>query len=232
MPAPLSIVIPTLNAADALPATAEALLEGASSGLVRELVISDGGSTDATERVAKELGAVWVTGPAGRGPQLRRGVAASRAPWVLLLHADTHLSPGWAEVAYRHMHDNPDRAAWFRLRFRASGIAPRLVAGGANLRSRVFGLPYGDQGLLIARALLEEVGGVPDLPLMEDVTLARALRGRLVGLAAEAETSAERYAREGWLWRVTANLGTLARFALGGDPAVLKARYDGQGRGK
>lgn len=226
MPAPLSVVIPTLNAARALPQTAEALLEGVSSGVVGDLVISDGGSSDETALVTQELGATWVAGPPGRGGQLRRGVAASTGDWLLLLHADTHLSAGWAEVAYRHMTEHPDAAGWFRLRFRAEGAMPRLVAGGANLRSRVLGLPYGDQGLLISRALLEDVGGVPDLPLMEDVALARALRGKLRGLAAEALTSAARYERDGWVRRATANLSTLARYKLGADPAALKARYE------
>lgn len=226
MPARLSIVIPTLNAASALPATADALLEGVSSGLVRELVISDGGSTDETRAVASELGAHWVEGPPGRGGQLRRGVEAATGDWLLLLHADTHPAPDWAKAVYEHMIARPDEAAFFRLRFRADGFAPRLVAGGANLRSRYLGLPYGDQGVLISRALLDAMGGVPDLPLMEDVALARALKGRLRPLGVHVTTSAERYETDGWVKRVMANLGTLLRYGLGADPARLKARYE------
>ncbi len=232
MPAPLSVVIPTLNAAEALPATTDALLEGATSGLVRELVISDGGSTDGTEAAARELGAVWVNGPAGRGAQLARGVAAASGDWVLLLHADTHLAPGWSDVARDHMNTAPEAAGWFRLRFRAEGLPPRLVAGGAVLRSRWLGLPYGDQGLLVSRRVLGEVGGVPDLPLMEDVALARALKGRLRELPCAAWTSAARYARDGWARRVVGNLSTLARYALGADPSDLKRRYERAGSGK
>lgn len=226
MQAPISVVIPTLNAATALPATADALLEGVSSGLIRDLVISDGGSTDATAEVAEALGAIWITGAAGRGGQIARGVAACDGPWLLLLHADTHLSPGWAQIAHKHIQTAPNRAGWFRLRFRANGLAPRIVASGANLRSRLFGLPYGDQGLLIARDTLQAVGGVPDVPLMEDVRLARALRGKLTELDAEAQTSAERYARDGWARRVALNLATLTQFALGADPSQLKTRYE------
>ncbi len=230
MPAPLSVVIPTLNAAPHLPDVAEALLEGVSSGLVRELVISDGGSTDATRDAARALGAIWVDGESGRGGQLRRGIEASSGDWLLLLHADTQLSEGWAKVAHDHMISQPTKAGWFRLRFRAKGMAPRIVAGGANLRSRIFGLPYGDQGLLLSRDTLQTVGGMPDLPLMEDVALARALSGRLVGLGADALTSAEKYQRDGWVRRVLSNLGTLARYRLGADPASLKARYDARTR--
>lgn len=225
MPASLSVVIPTLNAADALPGTAEHLLEGVSSGLIRELVISDGGSTDATLSVARELGARVVEGPPTRGGQIARGTEATNAPWLLLLHADTHLSANWTHAVRAHMKDAHDRAGYFRLRFRATGLTPRVVAGGANFRSRLLGLPYGDQGLLISAELLERIGGVPELPLMEDVALARRLRGRLVLIDAFASTSARRYLEEGWSRRVTRNLLNLALFRLGADPASLARRY-------
>lgn len=226
MRAPLSIVIPTFDAAAELPQTAEALLAGATSGLVREMVISDGGSQDDTLEIARDLGAIVVSGPAGRGGQLARGVAAAKGPWVLLLHADTHLGDGWDVVAHDHMTKHPDKAAWFRLRFRASGLAARVVAGGANLRSKYLGVPYGDQGLLVSRKTLASVGGVPDVALMEDVLLARALRGRLRGLDCEALTSAARYESDGWTKRVSRNLGTLTRFYLGASPKALKQRYE------
>lgn len=225
MPAPITVVIPTLDAADALPATADALLEGVTCGLVAGLVISDGGSADGTREVAKELGAVLVEGPPGRGGQLARGVAAADSDWVLMLHADTWLSPGWSAAARSHIAEHADKAGYFRLRFRAGGLAPRLVAGGANLRSRLLGLPWGDQGLLVSRRVLASVGGVPELPLMEDVALARRLRGRLRMIGAEALTSAERYERDGWGRRVAANLWTLLRYALRADPDRLAARY-------
>ncbi len=226
MPAPISVVIPTLNAAHVLPATADALLAGATEGLIGELVLSDGGSTDQTEDVARELGAVWVTGPAGRGGQIARGVEASKGDWLLILHADTWLSEGWTEVARRHIALTPDKAGWFQFRFRAKGMAPRLIAGGANLRARYLGLPSGDQGLLISRNLLDAAGGVPDLPLMEDVALARRLKGQLVPLNADALTSAERYIADGWTRRVTRNLTTLTRYLMGADPSALKARHE------
>lgn len=225
MPAPLSVIIPTLNAENELPATADALLSGVSAGLIREVVISDGGSQDRTLEIAKELGAVIATGPASRGGQFQRGVTTSKGEWLLLLHADSWLSPGWEGLVLSHMNEAPDKAAWFRLRFRARGIAPTLVAMGANFRSRWFNLPYGDQGLLISRTLLESIGGVPDIPLMEDVAVARALRGKLLELKAGIFTSADRFERNGWIKRTTHNLGTLRRYLAGEDPAELAVRY-------
>lgn len=225
MPAPLTVVIPTLNAADDLPATASALMPGVAAGLIRALVVSDGGSEDGTLALADALGAVVVSGPAGRGGQIRRGVAAADTDWVLILRADTWPAGDWVAALTAHLAKHPDKAGYFHLRFRAEGIAPRLVEGWANLRSRLFKLPYGDQGLVISRHVMAEVGGMPDLPIMEDVALARALRHRLRPLPALALTSAERYQRAGWLRRGSRNLLTLLRYLAGASPKDL-ARPD------
>ena len=228
MPAPITVIVPTLNAAHLLGETTDALLPGLTDGLITELILTDGGSNDDIQTVAKELGARLVTGTPGRGAQLARGIEAARSPWLLLLHADTHLSDDWAKAAVHHMNTAPDKAGHFRLAFRASGGWPRITAAGANLRSRLFGLPYGDQGLLIQQSTLSQIGGMPSLPLMEDVALARRLKGRLIQLNATAYTSAERYIQDGWLARTTANLGTLARYLAGQDPEQLIARYRGK----
>ena len=222
MRAPLSVVIPTLDAARELPGCLAALPEGLV--LIREVVVSDGGSRDTTTAIAREAGAEVVAGPPGRGGQIRRGVAASRGEWLLVLHADTRLDPGWSGAVGAHLAGGGE-AAWFRLAFRAEGIAPRLVARWANLRSRL-GLPYGDQGLLVPRALLDAVGGYDDVPLMEDVALARRLRGRMRGLRHVARTGAARYEAEGWGRRGARNLLTLARYLGGADPARLARGYE------
>ena len=229
MRAPVSVVIPTLEAAERLAPCVAALGEGLMAGLVRELVIADGGSSDAIEAVAEALGARLVRAPRGRGPQLAAGARAAEGEWLLFLHADTVLAPGWAEAALAHMQARPDRAGWFRLRFDRGGARARLVAGWANLRAGALGLPYGDQGLLVSRAVYEAAGGYPEIPLMEDVALARRLgRRRLARVGAEATTSAERYAREGWLRRGARNLATLALYFLGVPPERLARRYAGR----
>lgn len=219
------MIVPTLNAASDLPGVAASLGEGLEAGLITELVISDGGSADATVAIAEALGANVVSGAPSRGAQLRRGAGASRGDWLLFLHADTELAPGWTEAVRQHIAQHPAAAGYFRLAFRSKGPAPRLVATWANLRSRAFGLPYGDQGLLISRQRLDAVGGVPDMPLMEDVALARALRGRLRPLPAVARTSAARYERDGWLRRSFGNGWTLARYLFGTPPERLAETY-------
>jgi len=225
MRAPISIIIPTLNAGAALATCAGSLMEAVEAGLVRELIISDGGSTDETRVIAEGLGAVLLEGPAARGGQIARGVEVASGTWLLILHADSVLAPGWSADAEAFMTRSPERAGYFRLRFDVGGPAAAWIAGWARFRARVFSLPYGDQGLLVARDLLCSVGGVPDLPLMEDVALARRLSGRFTPLSTEITTSAERYLQDGWFRRGARNLGLLARYFGGADPADLADRY-------
>ncbi|EAP77735.1 TIGR04283 family arsenosugar biosynthesis glycosyltransferase [Roseovarius nubinhibens] len=222
MRAKLTVIIPTLNAEATLPVCLAALFEGVEAGLIRELLISDGGSGDATAQIADEVGAELVTGTASRGGQLRRGAAMARGEWLLILHADTRLAPGWSAAVAAAMAAG--RPGYFKLRFDAPGLAPRLVAGWANLRARLFGLPYGDQGLLISRRAYEAAGGYPDIPLMEDVALVRKLP-RLTRIEAEALTGAEKYLRDGWLRRGAGNLWRLTRYLLGADPNRLARKY-------
>ncbi|MBQ0751150.1 MAG: TIGR04283 family arsenosugar biosynthesis glycosyltransferase [Roseovarius sp.] len=229
MRAALSVVIPTRNAGAGLPSCLAALMEGLEAGLIRELIVSDAGSEDATLQIADAAGAVIVQGAASRGGQLRRGAQVAGGDWLLFLHADTVLPPGWAGVVSARMAQGGPAA--FRLAFDAAGVMPRLVAGWANLRSRVLGLPYGDQALLIARNDYEAVGGFADIPLMEDVAIARALKGRIALLPLAVTTSAARYQREGWLWRGARNLWTLIRYLCGVDPEVLAKAYRRGGRG-
>lgn len=224
MRAALSVIMPTLNAAEALPETLAALFEGVQAGIIRELIVTDGGSTDQTPVIAAAAGAIVVTGPASRGGQLRRGVAAAQGPWLLILHADTVLLPGWPAVVADHLAQHQSAAA-FRLGFDERGVMPWLVAGWANLRTRTFDLPYGDQGLLVPQSLLQAVGGYPDQPLMEDVALARRLRGRIRLLPMSVRTSAARYRSGGWLRHGARNLWRLIRYLSGADPASLARGY-------
>lgn len=224
MRAPISVIIPTLNAGEDLPACLMALGEGLNEGLIRELIVSDGGSSDTTLRTAESAGAQVVTGPPSRGGQLRRGAAAAEGAWLLFLHADSQFAEGWTRAVKRHLLT--DKAAAFRLTFRSRHPMARLTEAWANLRSRLFGLPYGDQGLLIPRQLYDEIGGYAEIPLMEDVAIARALRGRLTLLSATVTTSAARYRRDGWSHRGARNLVTLTRFLMGTPPKTLAKTYD------
>jgi rSAM/selenodomain-associated transferase 2 len=215
----LSVVIPTLNAAATLPATLRCL-DG-----VADIVVADGGSIDATAAIAADQGATVLTLPPGRGGQIAAGIATARHPWLLLLHADTRLQPGWQRVVAARMTDK-ERAAYFRFALDSAHWRAGLLRGAVALRCRLFALPYGDQGLLIHRDLLHAVGGMRDLPLMEDVDLVRRLgRKRLVAMDVEAVTGAARWERDGWTRRSARNLLCLSLYFAGVKPATIARLY-------
>jgi glycosyltransferase involved in cell wall biosynthesis len=268
----LSVVIPTLNAAATLGATLAALSEGV--GLVREIIVVDAGSSDATPEIARDAGAAAIAAPPGRGAQLAAGAAHVRGDWLLFLHADTVLEQGWAATV-RNFIENPtiarlrplplagegrvragaadptlpalgvsgsqpsprpspasgrgvgEQVAYFRLRLDDPSPAARRVERLVSWRCRAFGLPYGDQGLLISAAAYRALGGYRALPLMEDVELVRRLgRARLVELPAAAITSAERYRRDGWWRRPLRNLVCLAAYFAGVPPRLIARLYE------
>jgi rSAM/selenodomain-associated transferase 2 len=219
----LSVVIPALNAAAGLPGTLAAL--GAAPA---EIVLVDGGSTDATAAIATEQGARVVPAPRGRGVQLAAGVAAAQGPWLLLLHADTRLDPGWPEAVRRAMRE-PGRAWHFRFALDDAGPAARRLERAVAWRCRRLALPYGDQGLLLHRDLLAAIGGIRPLPLMEDVDLVRRLgRQRLGALDVAAVTSAERWRRDGYKRRSARNLLCLGLWFAGVPPRIIARVYAGR----
>jgi rSAM/selenodomain-associated transferase 2 len=227
-PAPLSVVIPTRDAAVSLPACVAALDEGRGTGLIREIVVVDGASRDGTPALAVALGARVIAAPPGRGAQLAAGAESAAGDWLLFLHADTVLSPGWpaAVAAFLAAPGSAAAAGYFALRLDDAGRAPRLLERGVALRSRWLGLPYGDQGLLLAAGFYRALGGFRPLPLMEDVDLARRIgRRRLRALAAAATTSAARYRRRGYGARVVRNLTCLGLYFLGVPPRLILRLY-------
>lgn len=227
MPAPLSIIVPALNAQQVLPLCLASLMPGLETGLIREVIVVDGGSDDQTRRVAEGSGATVVSADeTGRAAQLIEGAAQARGDWLLFLHADTALSRDWAERAKAHLNEHRDKAATFTLAFRSDHPMARTVARRANWRARTFGLPYGDQGLLISRKHYQAIGGYPQTPFMEDVQMVRAIgKNRLNLLSAEARTDASKYDRDGWRRRSWRNTYLITRFLLGAKPENLAKSY-------
>ncbi|MEM1200170.1 MAG: TIGR04283 family arsenosugar biosynthesis glycosyltransferase [Pseudomonadota bacterium] len=227
----LTVIIPTLNVDQALESTLTALVPAVVSGVVRQLIVSDGGSQDHTVALAHEAGADIVTGPPGRGNQLALGASAARGDWLLFLHADTLLEPGWDVevkqfIAEAHAAGDTERVAYFRFRLNDRQVAARWLERIVSARCRFLALPYGDQGLLISKAFYEKVGGFKNIPLMEDVELVRRVgRGRLVGLSHAAVTSAARYRREGYVKRVMRNASCLAMWFAGVAPERIVRFY-------
>ena len=225
----LSIVIPALNEAARLPATLAALSTPAEGGgEALEILVSDGGSQDATADLAREAGALVVTGAQGRGAQLAAGAAAARGDWLLFLHADTRLAPGWRAAAAAFMADpaNRQRAGYGRFCLDDPHPRARRLEKRVAWRCRRFGLPYGDQGLLIGRNFYRALGGYRPLPLFEDVDLIRRIgRKRLVPLDTDAATGAERFLQAGYRRRSARNLALLSLYLMGAPPAWLARLY-------
>lgn len=225
---PLGVVIPCRNEARSLPALLAQLQ--AAPALVATVVVVDGGSSDGSARLATLGGAQVLHCPANRGLQLAAGAAALTTPWLLLLHADVRLPPGWAPALGRAIAASDPAAGpawWFALAIRGRDPALRLVELAVAWRSRWRQLPYGDQGLLLGRALLERAGGIPPLPLMEDLELAQRLAGltRLRGLGLPLAVSDRRWRRRG-VWQTTlANLELRRLWRQGVSAAELAARY-------
>ena len=221
----LSIVIPTLNAAQDLGRTLGSLAGG---GIDAEVIVADGGSSDATGRIARAFGARVVGAPRGRGSQLAAGAAAARGQWFLFLHADSALQRGWQVIlrGFTGNRDNHFKAGYFQLILDDPAPAARRVENFANWRARHLGLPYGDQGLVISRGFYDFLEGFKPIPLMEDVDLVRRIgQNRLVALPSAATTSAVRYRKGGWWLRPLRNLACLALFYLGLPPHWIERLY-------
>lgn len=149
---------------------------------------------------------------------------------AVILHGDTVLSESWAEEIRLFIKKQVYDAGVFTLAFEARGIAPKIIAAGAMLRTSFTKSPYGDQGLFISKKVYEEIGGYNDMPLFEDVEIVKRLMQRkgshaLHIFSSKAETSARRYEKEGYLRRAVRNSILLARYQMGASPEKLAAAY-------
>lgn len=224
----ISVVIPTLNAERSLSRTLSCLIEPAMRGLVRDVVVADGGSTDMTLEIAEDAGCEIVRINAARGALLDAGARAAKGPWLLFLHAETALEPGWDAEAYQFLRAGGERrAATFRFALDDKRWSARRAELVYRLRNRILALPYGDQGLLISKSQYERLGGYKPLNVLEDVDLVTRLkrqagRAGLTRFTARAVTSAARYHAEFNLTRPLKNAARLTLFSLGVSPEKLQ----------
>jgi rSAM/selenodomain-associated transferase 2 len=187
----------------------------------------DGGSEDDTPARALEAGARVVRSSPGRARQLAVGAQESRGDVLVFLHADTRLPPGYESAIRRALRDPDVVGGAFRLRFDRRTPGLRVVEGLARVRGALFVMPYGDQALFVRRRILDEIGGVPQAPIMEDLDLVKAMkeRGRLALLPLHAVTSARRYLERGPMRTALRHLVALAAWALRVDRARVAAWY-------
>lgn len=221
----ISVVIPVLQEQEQI--------NGLVSDLRRidsavEIVVVDGDTSASTLSAIIDPCVIRLTAPKGRGNQLAAGTEHATGDILLMLHADTRLP----DNAFRKIQEAVEQGAdWgaFHLGIAAAGIPYRVIEHAVTLRSRLFTLPYGDQGIFVTRTALNTVGGVPAIPLMEDVALVRRLVGagchfRL--LEARVETSARRWQQDGVLRRTMHNWWTFLRYRSGAKPEDLQRSYN------
>ncbi len=220
----VGVVIPTLNEAHNLPGLLGDLREVA---LPLHVIVADGGSQDDTAALAQAGGATVVHTARGRAVQMNGGARACGAEWLCFLHADVRL-PENARHDFEHLDRDPAaEAAVWSLAIDADGWWFRVLERGARVRDRLVGFPYGDQGLLVRRALFDLVGGFPDVPVLEDVAFNHALcrHVELRRLASPLVVSARRWKKEGLYWTWIRNVAILAAYLAGVSPRRLSRWY-------
>jgi rSAM/selenodomain-associated transferase 2 len=221
----VSAIIPTLNAAATLGQLITTLRQAA---IINEIIVVDGHSSDKTASLAQSVGARVVTAERGRGTQLAAGGAGASGNWLLFLHADCCPEPGWdcAVGAFCAAPQAEGRAGYFDFALDDPAPWARRMERVVAWRCRILALPYGDQGLLIARGFYDGVGGFAPLPLMEDVDLVRRVgRRRLARIGARCITSARRYRQDGYRRRVLRNLFCLSLYFAGVAPHRIARIY-------
>lgn len=220
--AAISIVVPVLDDGAAL----ARLLSDLPPDPRLELVVVDGGEDPAVSALAADRPDMRVIRAGrGRGRQMNAGAASAGGDWLLFLHADSRLPPGWVDAI---LALPPGTAGgWFRFAFDDPAWQARLIERGVSWRVRLMGLPYGDQGFFVRRATFDALGGYGDMPLLEDVDFVRRLRraGPVVELPLPLATSARRYRRDGWLRRSARNVLIVHLYLAGIPPARLARWY-------
>jgi rSAM/selenodomain-associated transferase 2 len=222
----VSIVIPVRGDAGPL----RALLAQLAPHPAAEVIVS---TTDAADEslmivTTERTDVRWVHGAAGRGVQQNAGAALARGRWIWFLHADSRVPSSWLDV-FAALDAEPDVVGGaFRFALDSEAWQARLWERGVALRVRLFGLPYGDQGIFVRRAVFERMGGFHPLPLMEDVDFVGRLKreGRFRALKEQLHTSARRWEAEGWWRRSGRNVGLLALYYVGVSPERLARLYE------
>lgn len=190
------------------------------------LVVSDGGSRDRTEELARGLGVTVVSGSAGRGVQLNRGAAAVSSDILIFLHADSTL-PNTAFDAVRRVIAAGAVGGGFLVTFEGGGRLMRLGGHLVNLRTRATNLPLGDQAQFTSRTTFDLLGGYRNWPILEDLDFVRRLKrtGKVEILQPPTSTSARRYVERGVLRMVATNWLIWALYLAGVSPHKLARLY-------
>lgn len=217
----LTIIVPMLNEAAGIAEALRALRE-----LDAELIAVDGGSSDQTVDCATPHADLLLEAARGRARQMNAGAAAAHGDILLFLHADTRLPPAADQIIKQSIANG---ATWGRFDVEITGNSAwfPVIAGLMNWRSRLTGIATGDQGIFVKRSAFEQIGGFPDIPLMEDIVLAQRLKqlGRPACLREKVSTAGRRWEKHGILRTILSMWWLRLRFFCGTDPQQLAIEY-------
>lgn len=192
-----------------------------------EIIVVDGDPAGSTLAVINETRVIRLAAPQGRGSQLSAGADRATGQILLMLHADTRLPENALSSIRSAVAGGADWGA-FRLGIAHQGVAFRVIERSVDLRCKLFILPYGDQSIFATMVALDKAGGIPVIPLMEDVELALRLKRagqRFRLLADRVSTSARRWRKDGILRRSMCNWWLLLRYLAGADARDLERKY-------
>ena len=219
----VSIIVPTLN---------EELVLGNTLTQIQqlsphELIVSDGGSNDYTCRIADRFSHRVITGSAGRALQMNAGANEATGDLLLFLHADSRIEP----ESYRKMLEYMKNPKWiggaFTLCIESGKWSLKLIALLANIRSKYFGLAYGDQGFFVRKEVFKDMNGFSPIPICEDLDFYYRLRkkGSVILLKEKAHTSPRRWINEGIFFTTVRNFIIAVLFGLGFPLHILTKWY-------
>ncbi|WP_348238294.1 TIGR04283 family arsenosugar biosynthesis glycosyltransferase [Trichocoleus sp. Lan] len=220
----ISIIIPVLNeAADTIRST----LASVRNVKNVEVIVVDGGSQNETVALVQSWGVKVLFSTAGRACQMNAGATAATGDILLFLHADTSLPLGFEKLVPLTLAQSGTVAGAFELKINSPMRSLRLVEKMVNWRSRFFSLPYGDQAIFLKASVFHDIGGFPDLPIMEDFELIRCLRrlGRIAIVPTPVLTSARRWHKLGVLRTTVINQIVILGYFLGVSPSQLVKFY-------
>jgi len=197
-----------------------------------EIIVVDGGSKDQTVSLAKPFSSFVLDALPGRARQCNLGAAHAAGDVLLFLHADSQLTREGFRRIPEILQDSNVVGGAFDLDIRSERPALKIIAKSANIRSRLSGIPYGDQGIFIRKKVFEQLGGFKQIPIMEDVDLARRMKrlGRIVFLKEKITTSDRRWVKEGIFYTTARNSILITLYFLGFSPTTLKRWYSDTAR--